>query len=170
MEVNKPLDFGVEEIMAEEKKSNTFPSELPVNPAELENPAAGKADKGEKPNQVLSGLLPGLILILLGGLVLLSHAGYLEGDWWQYFLVGMALVFMLEAYFQYRGSISLWAKIGRLISGLLMVLAGLLVLFDPNQWWPWVMIGLGIVICGQELRRRRKRNKSEIRISKSETN
>jgi hypothetical protein len=144
--------------MAEEDQKSISPPELSSNPTRVENPAAGKAENEIEPNQAFLGLLPGLVLILLGGLFLLSHAGYLEGDWWQYFIVGLAVVFMLEAYLQYRVSVSRRAKIGRLTIGLLMVISGLLALFDPNQWWPWVLIAMGIVLSGAYLRRRQKQS------------
>jgi hypothetical protein len=101
--------------------------------------------------------LPGLLLILMGGLFLLSHYGYLEGTWWQYFLVGLAVVILIESFFYYRATASGISLIVRLLCGVLIILCSLLVLFDPDQWWPAVMIGAGViwglVLIGRKIRR-----------------
>jgi hypothetical protein len=91
------------------------------------------------------GFLPGIILILLGVLFLLSKHGYLAGEWWQYFLVGMAVIVFLEISLRLRVNRHRRLDAARLISALLLIIGGALFLFDPNDWWPWVLIGAGVV-------------------------
>jgi uncharacterized membrane protein HdeD (DUF308 family) len=143
--------------MADEEKKPLFPSEISPRRSVENKPIQANDKKVENTDKVLLGLLPGILLILLGGVFLLSHYGYLEGEWWQYFLVGLGVVFLVESRIYYKASMSSRFKISRLIIGLLMVIGGLLFLFDPNQWWPLVLIGIGIFLCAQYLWRRRKK-------------
>jgi chromate transport protein ChrA len=96
--------------------------------------------------RMIFGFLPGIILILLGALFLLSQAGYLTGEWWQYFLVGMAVIVFLETGIRFRATTPKRLKWVRMASALLMIIGGALFLFNPNGWWPWALIGAGVVV------------------------
>lgn len=114
------------------------------------NSTAQPREKGEEEKlnpavQMIFGFLPGFILILLGGLFLLSKAGYLAGEWWQYFLVGMAVIVFLETGIGVRTATHRRLRLVRIISAILLIAGGVLFLFDPNNWWPWVLIAVGIV-------------------------
>jgi hypothetical protein len=106
-------------------------------------PAAGRPGR----RSPVSGLLPGLVLVLLGVLFLLDNAGKLPGeDWWQYFLVGLGLIFIILAWVQYvnprRGRPQLW----RILAGLGLIATGLVFLFGYREWWPVVLIIVGVLL------------------------
>jgi hypothetical protein len=142
--------------MADENEKKTFyPINLPPsNPSDANSTGVltGKP-VGKRPEPVrnsglgILGFLPGIVLILFGGLFLLSNSGYLEGEWWQYFLVGLGGVFLVEAMIRFRLTKSLSAKISRLITGGAFVIVGLLQLFYPDQGWPWVLVVIGVLWC-----------------------
>jgi hypothetical protein len=118
-----------------------FP-ETKTNQTNWDNP-----DEGVFPNgPYVSGLLPGLILVVLGILFMLSHYGYLEGEWWQYFIVGLGVIFIIESWVQHRFITSTRVRVGRIVAGILLIVGGLLFLFDPNKWWPIILIVVGIIL------------------------
>jgi hypothetical protein len=96
--------------------------------------------------QSFAGVFPGLVLVLLGVLFLLSQYGYLQGEWWQYFLVGLGVIFVILAWVQHLGQDSGWPRLGLIFTGLLLIAIGLLFLFDPNNWWPLLLIAAGLVL------------------------
>jgi chromate transport protein ChrA len=96
-----------------------------------------------------SGLLPGLILVMIGVLFLLSTYGLLGGEWWQYFLVALGVVFLIEAWIQYINPATRRPRIGRTIAGLVLITVGLIFLFDASQWWPLILIVIGIILIVQ---------------------
>jgi hypothetical protein len=98
------------------------------------------------PNQLVLSLLPGSVLIILGGLFLLSHYGFLSGEWWQYFLVGLGVILIVESRLEYRFASPGAMRMTRLAAGLVLILGGLLFLFNPNGWWPLAVMGIGIVL------------------------
>jgi hypothetical protein len=79
-------------------------------------------------------LTGGLILILLGILFLLAEMERISwADWWAYFLAGLGGIF--------RSGIS-----GRLIAGLILVIIGGSYLIGFTEWWPLILIAVGVVI------------------------
>ena len=103
----------------------------------------------------ISGLLPGLILILIGVLFLLSNYGLLRGEWWQYFLVALGVIFLVEAWIQYINPATRRPRIGRIIAGLVLITVGLIFLFDSTQWWPLILIVIGIILSVQFIVKRK---------------
>ena len=91
-------------------------------------------------------LLPGLLLILLGVLFLLSYYGIVKGEWWQYFLVGLGVVLLVSGWIQRFSPIKEWPKIDQISSGLLLISIGVLFLFGFNPWWPLLIICIGIIL------------------------
>jgi O-antigen/teichoic acid export membrane protein len=146
------LDSETNSPVVKEPKSDVLPHRQESEEDDL-NPAV----------RMLFGFLPGFILILLGGLFLLSQAGYLAGEWWQYFLVGMAVIVFLETGMRVKAAVPLRMKLVRIISAILLIAGGVLFLFDPNDWWPWVLIVIGIVSILLFLwaRKREKRVKTD---------
>jgi hypothetical protein len=99
------------------------------------------------PRSPIGGLLPGLILILLGVLFLLDYLKMLPGDqWWQYFLVGLGIIFIVEAWMQYLNPATRRPGFSRIISGLVLVGVGLFFLFGFSQWWSLVLIVIGLLL------------------------
>ncbi len=117
-----------------------------INPKPEENVPTDR--RQGRPYPSLTG---GLILILLGVLFLLSEMGRIGWvDWWAYFLVGLGVIFLLEAAVR-----SVWAEDrhgagGRIIAGLILVVIGGSHLVGLEHWWPLILIavGIGVLISG----------------------
>ncbi len=101
------------------------------------------------------GLFWGLLLILIGVLFYGQYAGWLNGEkWWQYFLVGLGAIFIIEAIFRFFSH--RWGAVGRLVIGVILVSIGIFFLFGINQWWPLILIVVGIIILLASLFRKGK--------------
>ncbi len=89
----------------------------------------------------------GLILILLGVLFLLETMDVVSwGEWWKYFLCGLGFIFILEAVLR-SGSPEFRPHItGRLIAGAVLMLVGGSFIFGVTNWWPFILIGIGVVL------------------------
>jgi len=103
-------------------------------------------DESIKPKQEYPPKITGgLILILLGVLFLMSEMGRVSWtDWWAYFLVGLGAIFLLEGLiraFSAEGRRSAW---GRLVAGLILVVIGGSHLIGFEEWWPLVLIAVGV--------------------------
>ena len=102
------------------------------------------------------GLFWGLLLILIGILVYANNEGWLHGDWWQYFLIGLGGIFIIESAVRYFSRRHPWGDFGRLIAGVILLFIGLAFLYGVGQWWPLVLIVVGVVVLlGSFLRRGR---------------
>jgi hypothetical protein len=107
----------------------------------------------------LSGIFWGLILIMIGAIYFAHSQNYLqEADWWDYVVLGLGIVFLLEAFIrgvmpEYRGGA--W---GRVVPGLILTLVGLYLIYGLaiGTWWPIILIAAGlIIILGALVRGRR---------------
>ena len=103
-------------------------------------------DENAKPKQdYRSKLTGGLILILLGALFLLTEMERISWtDWWAYFLVGLGGIFLIEALFRAGSAEGRRGLGGRLIAGLILVVIGGAHLIGFEEWWPLVLIAVGI--------------------------
>jgi hypothetical protein len=106
-------------------------------------------------NGHLHGFFWGLLLILLGVLFLASQQGWLTGDdWWHYLFVGLGGVFILDGLAHFFTG-SRHYSFGRFIPGIVLLLVGLAFILELSEWWPAILIGVGIVILlGAFFRRR----------------
>jgi hypothetical protein len=88
----------------------------------------------------------GGIIIWLGTLLLLQNQGILRGDFGGYFLMGIGVILAL------RGVIALQApdqsdtSTGFLIGGGIILLIGAGITFNIQDWWAFLLIGLGLFI------------------------
>jgi hypothetical protein len=104
-------------------------------------------------NDPLRGLFPALVLILLGILLFLATQGTLGWDrWWQFFLIGLGGIFLLDGLVHYftRGG-----GTGRFIPGIILVLVGAAFVIGFSEWWPLILVGVGVAILLGMLFRRR---------------
>jgi hypothetical protein len=92
------------------------------------------------------GVFPGLALILAGVLFLANQMSWISGDtWWKWLLVGLGAIMMVSSLVQnrlvpeYRGR-----GRGRFIWGIALVVLGILFLAGVSQWWPIILIGVGL--------------------------
>jgi uncharacterized membrane protein HdeD (DUF308 family) len=93
----------------------------------------------------------GLILILLGSLFFLSEQGYIGHDrWWQYFLIGLGIIFLFDGAMRYRQQNYHGFWVSRVIAGLVLIAIGVIFLLGATAWWPLIVIltGIGIIIGG----------------------
>ena len=104
----------------------------------------------------LRGLLPGLILILLGSLLFLTTRGTLSwATWWQYFLIGLGVIFLVDALAHYFTPKYRDASYGKFIPGIILLFIGIAFVYGFSQWWPLVLVAAGIIILINVLFRRR---------------
>lgn len=113
--------------------------------------------KGQKYRQdLLSGILGGLIVMLLGVLFLLVNMGYLYwSNWWAYFLVGIGVILIIESII--RATFPQYSRpyIAKLIGGIILIFLGVGSIYGIGHWWPLILIGVGIAIIIGALWRRK---------------
>jgi hypothetical protein len=91
-------------------------------------------------------LIGGGIIIWLGTLLLLQNQGILRGDFGGYFLMGIGVILAL------RGVIALQAEgqsdtaTGFLVGGGIMLLIGAGITYNIQDWWAFLLIGLGLLV------------------------
>lgn len=111
-----------------------------------ENTPACKGRRGPYPS-----LTGGLILILLGVLFLLTEMGRIGwANWWAYFLVGLGGIFLLEALIRMFSAEGRKGVSGKIIAGLILAVIGGAHLIGFEEWWPLILIavGVGVLISG----------------------
>jgi hypothetical protein len=133
--------------MSEQRQDNPNRTET-----EYSNPGDWRSQRREwrrnmRQRNPLKGLIPGLILVLLGSLLFLANRGTLDwGSWWQYFLVGLGIIFILDGIIHYFSSERGWANWGKFIPGVVLLLVGLAFIFSFTEWWPMILVGIGIML------------------------
>ncbi len=104
----------------------------------------------------LRGLLPGLILILLGVLLFFATQDFLSWNiWWQYLLIGLGVIFIIDGLVHYVNPAYRDIAFGRFIPGVILLFIGIAFVFGFGQWWPLVLIAVGIIILLNLLFRRK---------------
>jgi hypothetical protein len=92
------------------------------------------------------GLFWGLLLIMLGVIFLANQQGWIADEkWWQFLLIGLGAVFIIDGLAHFRDASYRYYRFGRFIPGIILVLIGLAFVFEFSQWWPIVLIGVGVV-------------------------
>jgi hypothetical protein len=98
----------------------------------------------------MRGLFWGLILVLLGVLLFGAMQDWLRWDtWWQIFLVGLGVIFLVEALVHSLNSSTKRGVFGRVIAGLILITVGAAFLIHIEQWWPLILIVIGIAIISR---------------------
>jgi uncharacterized protein YjeT (DUF2065 family) len=77
------------------------------------------------------------------------------GTWWQYFLIGLGLIFIIDGLAHYLYPAYRDMAFGRFIPGVILLFVGLAFVFGFSQWWPLVLIAVGVIILLNLLFRRR---------------
>jgi hypothetical protein len=107
----------------------------------------GNMQHGKKGRDPIGGLLPGLILILLGVLFFLASRGTISWNiWWQYLLIGLGIIFLLDSLAHYLNPALRSSAFGRLIPGIILFFIGIAFIYGWSQWWPLALIAAGIII------------------------
>ena len=94
-------------------------------------------------------LFAALIIILIGCLFLLRSLGFIQwNDWWKYFLIGLGSIFLIDAII--RGFIPQFRRsvLDRIIPGIILIAVGFGFLLGFGDFWPIVLIvvGVGMII------------------------
>lgn len=106
-----------------------------------------KHEKEEKPSDRTGPLVGGLILIWLGITFYLVQARYIGwNEWWSYFLIGIGVVLIVQAVIRYTSSRFKGAAMGFLIGGVVLLIIGLAGTMGMKDWWPLVLIAIGVVV------------------------
>jgi hypothetical protein len=93
----------------------------------------------------MRGLFMGLILIMAGGLFLAVQMGGMTWDTvWQYFVVGLGIIFIIDGLAHYNHPEFPYFVYGKFIAGSILLLTGILFIFDFSTfWWPVILIAAG---------------------------
>ena len=109
-------------------------------------------DSKGKLEQTWSAIGWGLFLILVGGLLLAGNQGWLsQGAGWSYFIIGLGAILIIGFFVRYFGILAnRWSGVGGLIAGVALVLIGVAFLYGFGNWWPLVLlvVGIGILASG----------------------
>jgi hypothetical protein len=101
----------------------------------------------KKYREPMRGLFWGLALILLGVLFFATSQNWISWDrWWQYLLIGLGAIFLIDAWVQYTNPATRFGTLGRLVSGIILITIGGSFLIGIENWWPLILIILGIGI------------------------
>jgi hypothetical protein len=112
----------------------------------------GKHKEGKWENDPLSGVFVGLILIVFGAIYL--GQGYLpEGPWWAWFMVGIGVVFLIDAALHHAKPEWKRPVFGKVVSGVILIAIGLGFIYGLEEWWPFILIAIGTVLLLQHLRK-----------------
>ncbi|MEW6142595.1 MAG: hypothetical protein AB1597_05475 [Chloroflexota bacterium] len=114
-------------------------------------PAGGPAEgtRRERRRREVPGLFAGLVLILLGVLLLFQTQGWFTwNDWWKYLLLGLGVIFVVDALVRLSQPVPRPRWGGRLVVGLVLLLVGLIFVAGFGQWWPLILviIGVGVIV------------------------
>jgi uncharacterized membrane protein HdeD (DUF308 family) len=101
------------------------------------------------------GLFWGLLLIMIGLIFFAQEQGWISSEtWWHYLLIGLGVIFIIDGLVRTWGSEYRRESLGRFIPGIILLFVGLAFLFSFAQWWPLILIGVGVVILLSFLFRR----------------
>lgn len=101
-------------------------------------------------NDPMRGLFWGLILIILGVLFFAVMQNWIDWDkWWQIFLIGLGVIFLIDALIRYLNSSNRYGIFGRVIAGLILITIGVAFIIHLEQWWPLILIVIGVAIISR---------------------
>jgi hypothetical protein len=96
--------------------------------------------------KVWSGIGWGILFILVGLLIFADNQGWMsEGSGWLYFAIGLGGIFIIGFLVRYFANPSRrWGGFGGLVAGIALVYTGIVFLYGFGNWWPLVLIPVGI--------------------------
>ena len=116
-----------------------------------------KNEKGEKGRggSIIGPVIGGAILIWLGLTFYLQQVGtFPAANWWAYFIMGIGIIIILQGvllYSRHRRPIY-----GPFIGGAILFLIGLSFVYNAwNDFWPLIIVVIGIAILASALARSR---------------
>jgi hypothetical protein len=96
----------------------------------------------------LRGLFWGLLLILGGIIWLAVNQDWIvpNDNWWQYFLIGLGAIFIIDSVAHYLSTAHRWRLGGRMVAGVVLVVVGLASIYGWGAWWPLILIAAGVAV------------------------
>jgi hypothetical protein len=95
----------------------------------------------------LRGLFWGLLLVMLGVIFFANQQGWIANDkWWEYLLIGLGAIFIIDGLAHYWNTFYRHHNFGRFIPGLILLFVGLAFVFNFSEWWPIILIAVGVVL------------------------
>lgn len=118
-----------------------------------------KNEKGEKGGEsggaVIGPLIGGAILIWLGLTFYLQQLGYLGGNWWALFIVGIGIILILQGFLLYGRSHRPF--FGPFIGGAILIIIGLSAYYNSvNNLWPLILVVIGLAVLASAFGYRRR--------------
>jgi hypothetical protein len=103
----------------------------------------------------ISGIGAGVFLLLLGILLFLANQGILAWDkWWQFLIIGIGIILLVDSLIRYQKDTAREIRIGRLIAAIILIGVGIAFLVGNANWWPLIIILVGVAIIVGGLFRR----------------
>ena len=110
-------------------------------------PSTARKDKSTYDRGSLNQIFVGLIIIWLGLSIFLHRSNVLiYGDWWDYFLLGLGLIFFIEVFVNLFLVSDGHLLTGKLIAGAILIAIGASDIYGIHEWWPLLLIAMGILI------------------------
>ena len=107
--------------------------------------------------RTISGIGWGLVFILIGILVFADNKGWLQGGvGWLYFVIGLGGIFIIGFLARvWANQSNRWISFGGLVVGVCLVYIGAAFLYGFGDWWPLVLIPVGVGILVKALWRKK---------------
>jgi hypothetical protein len=122
---------------------------------ESENKNQGGSKQMENRNlkleRISDGIGWGLLFILIGGLFFAQNKGWLGGQGWSYFAIGLGVILVIGFLVRYFSGNNRWDAFGRLVIGLALAYIGIASIYGFGEWWPLVLIVIGIACLAKAL-------------------
>jgi len=123
----------------------------PVRSVRRRNEKDEKDEKREKEDEK-AAIMGGLVVVWLGLSLLLQNAGLLGwADFGGIFLLGLGLIIVFRGLWAYSQSGVLEHGFGYIVGGGFVALIGAGISFDLDEWWPVLLIAMGLVVVARAL-------------------
>jgi hypothetical protein len=120
-----------------------------IRPVRRRDEKDEKDEKHEVQNEK-SAIMGGLVVSWLGLSLLLQNAGLLEWtDFGGVFLLGLGLIIVFRGLWAYSQSGVFEHGFGYIVGGGFVSLIGAGIAFDLDEWWPVLLIALGVMIVAR---------------------
>ncbi|HSW58578.1 MAG TPA: hypothetical protein VLH15_09260, partial [Dehalococcoidales bacterium] len=75
--------------------------------------------------------------------------------WWQYLLIGLGGIFLIDGFLHLLNPSIRYRGWGKFFPGIILVLVGTAFLIGFSEWWPLILVGIGVAILLGMLFKRR---------------
>ena len=104
-----------------------------------------KYEKREEDGKI-SSIIGGLILIWLGITFFLAEYDYISWSiWWAYFISGLGCILILRAIIVASVK-SKKLRLESLVGGIVLFVIGAAFILGVKEWWPIILLALGVII------------------------